>query len=126
MILAHRLELQETRILLPRRASRDGLHAEPGRRMERAGIRPWYQMIRAIHAHHEVQKLVTFMDGLLLKLSVEFPAANSPTPRSMEIDNGWQRRGLKWKPSTLNTKIPIFIISSVIDHLPLITTILAA
>ena len=93
---------------------------------EVAGIRPWYQMIRAIHAHHEVQKLVTFMDGLLSKLSVEFPAANSPTPRSMEIDNGWQRRGLKWKPSTLDTKMPIFIISSVIDHLPLITTILAA
>lgn len=95
MILAHRLELQETRISLPRRPSRDGLHAEPGRRMERAGNRPWYQMTCAIHAHHEFQKLVTFVDGLLLKLSIKFPAANSPTPRRVEIDKGWQRRGLK-------------------------------
>jgi hypothetical protein len=32
----------------------------------------------------------------------------------------------RWKPSTLNTKTPIFIISSIQDHLPLIKTTFAA
>ena len=95
--------------------------------MERAGKLSLVSIDMCQKCSSQIQKLVAFVDGLLLKLSAELPAANSPTPGRWKLTRDGNEEDLsKWKPSTLNTKTPIFIISSVQDHLPLVRTTFAA
>jgi hypothetical protein len=95
--------------------------------MERAGKLPLVSNDMCQKCSSQIQKLVAFVDGLLLKLSAELPAANSPTPGGWKLTrNGSEEDLSKWKPSTLDTKTPIFIISGVQDHLPLVRTTFAA